>query len=815
MTTVEKLHSDDLREAFLATADAHAAVAGRTSRVDEAVADAVARHLDPEFSKGLAVVAVGGYGRRELFPYSDIDLLLLVERDPKTPAERAALSAFLQELWDRGLRLSQSVRTPQNCCELQPGNTELHISLLDQRFLTGDAELYVQLAAALPRFLRSERRTLVRELCRMARARHSSSRDTIQHLEPDIKETPGGLRDLHMFAWLEKLREEAVTSGNGLGEAQDFLFALRCWLHYRAGRDDNRLGFEAQEELSERGFLGPTDAAAWMRQFYRHAREVHRAALRELERAEDQGGSLLASFRDWRSRLSNSDFTVAKDRVYFRNPSYLEQDPMLALRLFEFVGRHGLKLAADTERRLEERRTANPMDWDTLRRLLQLPHFTTALRALVESGSLPHFLPEWERIDCLVIRDFHHRYTVDEHTLVAIETLAELRGAADEPHRRFAELLSEVDEPELLYFSLLFHDTGKAPGRGGHVSESLRLAWAAMERLKMPPEKQRAVAMLIEQHLELSSVMTSRDPDEPSTARYLAEQIGTIENLKRLALLSYADISAVHPGAMTPWRLDQLWNLYLVTYNELTRELETARIEAPGHWPPEKAAFVNGFPTRYLRTQSEEEIEAHFALSGAAAKLGVALELKKLSGVYGLTIITRNRPFLFATLAGAISSFGLNILKAEAFGNHQGLVLDTFVFEDPLRTLELNPPEIDRFKLIMERAATGKLDISERLRSRPKPKPPSRGARVKPLVAFNQTASETATLIEVVAQDRPGLLHDLARCFSTAGCSIEVVLIDTEAHKALDVFYVTAGGRKLPTAMEPTLRDALLEACGP
>ena len=813
MTTVEKLHSDDLREAFLASADAHAALAGRTSRVDQAVAAAVAKHIEPEFPKGLAVVAVGGYGRRELFPCSDIDLLLLVERDPKTPAERSAVSGFLQELWDRGLRLSQSVRTRQNCCELQPENTELHISLLDQRFLAGDAELYGGLSMALPRFFRAERRTLVRGLCRLARARHAVYRATIQHLEPDIKETPGGVRDLHLFAWLEKLREEPVAMGNGLGAARDFLFAVRCWLHYRTGRDDNRLSFEAQEELAEHGFLGPPDAAAWMRGFYRHAREVHRAALRELEKAEDQGGSLLASFRDWRSRLSNADFTEVKERVYLRNPGRLEQDPKLALQLFEFVGRHGMKLAADTERRLKERRTVNAVDWETLRRLLQLPRFTTALRAMVEAESLPRFLPEWERIDCLVIRDFHHRYTVDEHTLVAIETLAELRGATDAAHSRFAELLSEVAEPELLYFALLFHDTGKSPGRGGHVSESLRLVWGAMERLKMPAEKRRAVAMLIERHLELSSVMNSRDPDEPSTARYLAERIGTIENLKRLTLLSYADISAVHPGAMTPWRLDQLWNLYLVTYNELTRELETARIEAPAHWPPEKAAFVSGFPTRYLRTQSEEEIEAHFALSGEAAKRGVALELEKLSGVYGLTVITRDRPFLFASLAGGISSFGMNILKAEAFGNRQGLVLDTFVFEDPMRTLELNPPEVDRFKLTMERAATGKLDIHERLRSRPKPTPPSRGARVKPLVAFNQTASETATLIEVVAADRPGLLHDLARCFSTAGCSIEVVLIDTEAHKALDVFYVTCSGRKLTSAMEPPLREALLQAC--
>jgi [protein-PII] uridylyltransferase len=300
--------------------------------------------------------------------------------------------------------------------------------------------------------------------------------------------------------------------------------------------------------------------------------------------------------------------------------------------------------------------------------------------------------------------------------------------------------------------------------------------------------------------------MNSRDPSDPATARELAERVGTIEDLKYLTLLTYADISAVNPEAMTPWRLEQLWRVYLLGIKELTRELDTERIH------PKQASFIEGFPTRYLLTHSDAEIRWHSELVQLSEAAGVAVDVQKHQDSHRMIVITKDRPNLFASLAGVLSSFGMNILKAEAFANQNGLVLDTFSFSDPMRTLELNPPEIDRLKLTIQRAALGKEDVKKLLRGRPKPPVPAKSARVQPSVTFDNQASAAATLVEIIAEDRPGLLFDIAEKFSSHGCSIDVVLIDTRAHKALDVFYVTAGGQKLPESVQSAIRSELLSA---
>jgi [protein-PII] uridylyltransferase len=310
--------------------------------------------------------------------------------------------------------------------------------------------------------------------------------------------------------------------------------------------------------------------------------------------------------------------------------------------------------------------------------------------------------------------------------------------------------------------------------------------------------------------------MSSCDLSDGSTARILADRIGTIERLRLLTMLTYADISAVNPQAMTPWRLEQLWRVFRLAYEELTRELETERIHVKSNGngvSAERARFLEGLPTRYLRTHTEDEIEGHVQLYRQLESRPVAVEISHQRGIYRLTLLTRDKPALFASVAGAISSFGLNILKAEAFSNASGMVVDTFTFSDPHRTLELNPPEMDRLRGIVRKVVEGRQPVERLLRARPKPSPPSRKAHLQPRVAFNNDASEAATLVEIVAVDRPGLLYDLAHAISGAGCNIEVVMIDTEAHKALDVFYITAQGAKLDAALRARLREDLLAAC--
>jgi [protein-PII] uridylyltransferase len=828
---LSSISTSPVQQAFLATGDALTALAERTAYVDRVVIETAGDSLFPAAPSGLTVLAVGGYGRRQLFPYSDVDLLLLFESERLAVASKEALSAFLQRLWDSGLRVSHSVRTPSECTEVHDTNTELNVSLLDQRYLAGDRALYARLIEKLPRFILGNRDALIRNLSQLTRERHGKFANTFYHLEPNVKEGPGGLRDYQLICWLAQMRD---TDAHRMGVADPaveiqqafrFLARLRCYLHCQSGRDNNLLSFESQDASAEHwedgGAIG--DPAEWMREYYRHARAVYRAAIRQLEASEAQSSSLFAQFRDWRSRLANADFSVHRERAHFRAPQGLDAGTDLILRFFEFIGRHGIRASFEAEQQIETRRARlrarfaeSQLIWPSLNTIFSLPYAPLAVRSMHETGLLTAVFPELEGIECLVVRDFYHRYTVDEHTQVAFQNLWELRSADEQPLSSYGGLLREMQNCGPLVFALLFHDSGKGLAGEGHVSGSLRLARTAMARIQMPAQEQEAVLFLIEKHLELSGVMQSRDLFDPQTIREVAHRVETVERLKALTLLTYADISAVNPNVMTAWRAEQLWQLYLMVYNELTRELESERIEGDPTGSPERVEFLRGFPVRYLRTHTEAEIHGHIALEEKSRKRGVAVEIRKLDSAYQLTLVAgTDRPGLFAAAAGTLSSFGMNILKAEAFSNRRGLILDTFTFADPSRTLDLNPSETDRLRTTAERVIAGKLDVRQLLRNRPKPVLPTRSARIPAKVTFDGKASSSATLVEIVAEDRPGLLYDLASAISSHGCNIEVVLIDTQAHKAIDVFYITKDGGKIEPVKQGRLEEALQQACEP
>lgn len=830
MTTAAKQRCSEALESwrahFLANGQAMPVLRERSALVDELVQEAYGRALAPVFTAGLTLLAVGGYGRRELFPHSDVDLLVLVRRTPHLLEQREALSEFLRLLWDSGLRASHSVRTPEECCGVIDGNFELTVSLLDERVLAGDRGLYANWRERFVRFLNAERRDITRRLCRLARGRHLRFHGTIYRLEPDVKDAPGGMRDLQAARWLRALREDPADAPDD-PRPLDFLFATRCFLHFRAGRDNNLLNFDAQDELAAALFSPWPDPAEWMRAWFRNANAVYRAALAELETSEAQDRSLFANFRDWRARLSNSDFTVARDLVFLRKPRELEEGPGLALRLFEFVARHGVPPARDTGRRITSHlfRYAqsfadSPPGAAFWKQLLSLPHAPLALRSMAETGLLGALLPEWNRIEHLVIRDFYHQYTVDEHTLVALEVLSALPRADAPGAPRFAVLLEEcANDAWLLRLALLLHDTGKGSGKE-HSLESERIAEAFLARMGMEERDRDLVLFLIRHHLALAAAIQSRDMDDPATARRLKDLLKTVERLRALTLLSYADISAVNAVAMSPWRREQLWRLYRITNRALTGGLTEDRVETPetawGEVSSELREFIAGLPARYLWTHTREQAEAHLALYRKCQPGAAAVDLVRREGSYRVTIVTADRPFLLASLAGALASFGVDIVQCEAFSNAQGVVVDQFTFTDPTRSLELNPPERERLRLTLRRVASGELRAEELLRHRPA-RSGARAARAAfvPQVSLDGDASSTATVVEVVAQDRPGLLYTLASAISRAGCNIEVVLVDTEAHKAIDVFQVTRDGRKLDEAAAHALRGALLAACEP
>jgi [protein-PII] uridylyltransferase len=818
---LEKLHTSAawaaLRGDFYATGNAAAVQQQLSGIIDAMSIEAFESTLGAAFPKGVAMLAVGGFGRRELFPYSDVDIMILLENESLATAIKEPLSDFMRLLWDAELRLSHSVRTLNDCVEVHDQNPELNVSLLDRRLLGGDAQLHARLETRLPLFLTKHGHRLARHLCQLTRVRHGKYQDTLFHLEPDVKETPGGLRDLHFIHWISGLRPE-LRPQTPLAEANAFLSSLRCFLHFEAGRDRNVLNFEAQELVVKQAFSVVKTPQLWMRDYFNHARMVFRETARTLDAYEKTETSLFSSFRDLRSRLSNADFTVSRERVFLRNPARLPGEPETVLRLIEFVARHGVPLAAETERRLEAVRGVfaswcqipRPL-WRSLKAILALPHADMALRVLQNTGLMQVLFPEWESVVSLVVRDFYHRYTVDEHTLVCIERLTALRATQDPAERNFAGILSEIDDPAVLLFALLYHDVGKGAFTGNHSQVSVDCALAAMRRMQVPQDEQDTVVFLVLNHLALSDVMTGRDLGDPTTARALADRVGTIERLKLLAVMTYADISGVNPGAMTPWRLEQLWRVYRVGQHELTRELETDRIQEVPENLAARADFLKGFPVRYLRTHPPAEIASHVKLYEASRPTGVAAKIEHADGAWRATVVARDMPFLFASLAGAFSSFGLDILKAEAFSNTHGLILDTFVFGDPRRTLELNPSEADRLLDLIRKVATGKTDVRMLLKNRPQPEP--KRSSEPPSVEFDSEACATATLVEINAEDRPGLLYSLATAFSSAACNIDVVLIDTKGRRAIDVFYVAHQGAKLTPEIQAALKERLLAVC--
>jgi [protein-PII] uridylyltransferase len=819
---------EEIFEQFRRDSDPFHVFEARTRRVDEFVKGAAATMLAPRLNSRFAVTAVGGYGRAELFPYSDIDVVVLFENEPDVARAKEPLAEFLQALWDNGLRASHSVRSVAECCRFNDLNVELHVSLLDLRYVAGSAELFRNLEHRLPEFYQRYAEAITQRVSELARARHAKFNHTVYHLEPNIKECPGGIRDLHLLRWLARLLpqneaiREAVTELDG---TRRFLFAVRCFLHFQSGRDYNLLTFELQDELARALPSESVEPAAWMRTYYRNARRIYQSSGRALDQVEAHDASLLRQFRDWRSRLSTPEFTISRDRVFLRNPAETVRSVEGVLRLFTFEARHGLKLSWDAQRRLRsatetfrEELSRSPLPWETWHELFSQANSGAALADMQETGILAAAIPEWESIDGLVVRDFYHRYTVDEHTLVAIGVIDGLATPKAHMPPRFQKLLEEEQDPALVRLALLLHDLGKGIKPGEHVAGSMDAAPAILARLGAPAETQAAILFLIEHHLDLSLIMNARDLDDPATARYLTSRIDTQESLRRLTLLSFADISAVNPTAMTPWRMEQLWRVYSMGSEQLTRELATDRIE---HAPalvsgesvgPELARFLEGFPMRYLRTHTHTEIEHHLALEQQSHEAGIAVEIAPLAGAYLMTVLARDRPGLFAMVCGALAGFGMNIVRAEAFGNAHGVALEVMRFTDPMRTLELNPDEVDRLRWTIERAVSRSIEVNELLKRRRTSPRLSRGARILPAVRFNNEASDVSTLIDFTGEDRPGLLHDLASALAAAGCNIEVVMIDTEAHKAIDVFYVTCEGRKLDDPLQERLQIELMRA---
>ena len=813
---------------------------------------------DTRFAKHVCVVALGGYGRQELFPCSDVDLLFLLngkipEKDVKTAIRRVS-----QRLWDAGARVAPLTRGLTECERLDPENVESALALLDARLVTGSSDLFAKLRASIAdKLIAKDGKAIMARLAELTRARYAKYGGTLFHLEPNVKDCPGGLRDVHVCGWMARLQAGSREGHVGKDQleadaefhgASDFLATVRCFLHYRRERDDNTLDWQAQDEAAQRGVsLTASDdwrpavtgnASYWMRSYFRHARIVNRRAIQALSEVPIPRTLRLPRLRRSTEperrgfRLDNGRATLDEKTVTKGDPA---QEPEIVLGLFAEMARVGFMLTREAEDRLSNALPAmsshleeGPALWHLLRAVLTGGFAGDALRAMHALGLLELLIPEFHGIDALVVRDAYHRYTVDEHTFVVIDTLHGLLrphpGPAGEWTGRFVRLLEDLQHPELLYLMALLHDMGKGRTTEVHAIESERLARSVLARLELDTHESELVTTLIRNHLEMSAALR-RDIFDAETVRAFAAKVMTPEALRMLTLFTFADINAVHPDALTPWKAENLWRLYIATSNYLDRSVDEDRINTRvagelvhrivAFDPRDKAeveTYLEGFPERYLRTRTPEQIRTHFEMSTRFGLDPVQLDFRYAPDVSEISLVTRDRELLFATMAGVLAAWGMNIVTADAFSNARGVVVDSFRFTDSFRTLEMNESERAAFVSSTHRVLTGEQTVEKLLAGRRRGRKKSHKVVVQTRIDFDQEASSQSTLVQVVAQDTPGLLRVLSLTFASHRCNVEVALVDTEGEMAIDVFYLTQDGLKLDPEAQMSLRADVSKA---
>jgi len=842
-------------------------LSGRMDEVVRIVHEAVVRHLypadNPSMAERLAVVATGGYGRGTLAPGSDVDLLFLLPYK-KTAWNESVVEAMLYVLWDLRLKVGHATRSVEECLREGTADMTIRTSLLEARFLLGDRSLYDDLVARFDReIVASSAAEFVDAKLKERDARVAKAGASRYLVEPNVKDGKGGLRDLNTLFWIAKYvyrvrePEELVKAGLFTPEefklfarCEEFLWRVRCHLHFVTGRTEERLTFDLQRVIAERiGFTGRgglSGVERFMKAYFRIAKDVGdltAIVCAELEARQTKKrpvlDRMLGRFRRRRGgALENDAFFIDNNRINLRGEDAFERDPANLIRLFWLADRHNLPIHPDATRlatrslsligpTLRNDPEANRLFVDILTSR-NAPE--VVLRLMNEAGVLGRFIPDFGRIVAMMQFNMYHHYTVDEHLIRSIGVLTEIEsGAGSADHPLATQIAGTIHNRRALYVAVFLHDIAKGRPED-HSTAGAAIARKLGPRFGLTGSETDTVAWLVEHHLLASNTAQSRDLSDPATIKGFADTVQTMERLKLLHILTIADIKAVGPGVWNGWKGQLLRNLYLETEvmlgggaadlartDRIRLAQEQLRAALPD-WSPEEfdAYMARHAPAYWLKTDEARRVkQAQFvrAADRGGRTVATAYETDSFRGVTEFTILSPDHPRLLAIVTGACAAAGGNIVDAQIFTTTDGMALDTIVLSRAFDRDEDELRRAERVAVSIERALKGEVRIADLVAGRRPARERARTFQLAPEVSIDNSLSSRQTVIEVSGLDRPGLLYDLTTALGKLNLNIASAHIVTFGEKAVDVFYVTdlTGTKVTHAGRQASIRRALLE----
>ena len=853
---------DFLRAAHLGGASGQQSVQAYAAFMDGFLATLYRLAVDDARREGLVatplvLVALGGYGRGELHPLSDLDLMLIYDGDMGPYVQRAT-QGLLYALWDLGLQVGHAVRSLPDCLAMARTDFPSRTSMQQARFLVGDRRLFNRFRKVLAENVYQKDFAQFLETTLTERDQRYRKFGGSPYMgEPNVKESAGGLRDIHTAMWLastkfgtrtlrELLDKRLITAREqkASDEALTFLWRVRNELHFLSGHKNDVLSRDVQPQIAKNfGYTADElslGVEKFMRDYYLHARVIHRVSRRLIARCRETLSRRASVQRRLRQEALADGLIVIDEQLHLAQPDgrAFREEPLRLLKVFWHSHQLGFELGIDVERAVEEALDLIDDDFRASPEARELflgicrnwGRVAQTFREMHELGVLGRYLPEWGALTCLVQYDVYHKFSADQHSLIAVQNLEALAPGQSADSEGNAQVVSELQRPGLLMMGMLLHDIGKGRGHG-HVAKGIPLIEALTARVGLEADDADKVIFLVAHHLTMSHIAQRRDIDDPKTIESLAAVCQTPERLRMLYLLTCADMRAVGPGVMTGWQAQVLWDLYARTLARLTdgqrarptREVVAQRVSEAmrGEVPRTTlAAHLALLSERYLATISPQRVAAHLRLLDRLGEEGVlATELFHHPdlGSSELVVATRDVPGLFSLIAGTLAAQGINILSAQIHTRADGIVIDTFQVNDPFGEAVTEEARWRRTLEALRRVLRGEASVEDLLARRRAVHPGAEGVAGPPKISLDNQLSDSHTVLEVKCPDRVGLLYVITRTLSAHGLDIASARIATEIDQAYDTFYLTdRQGRRLEdepamTRVREGLEDALLK----